>query len=461
MALAGGTGTSGDPYLVATSAQLNEVRDFPSAHFKQTADIDLIDYENWLPIGDSDIPFSGCYDGQNYKISNLTINRPTESSIGLFGNACFDGLTEVVIFQNINLVNASVTGMQSVGIVCGYFAGQMINCHVSGTIIADKEVGGLVGTFWERGYEVTDVNISKMIGCSANCTITSSGISNGSVGGLVGSSTVYLIENCYSSGNINVLLHDTSWDIGGLVGTTNENAFSTSIIKNCYSTSNITITCDASGAGGDIGGFIGSLDLATLTNCYSIGSLTITPNGSFSVEAVGGLIGYNWNNAVITDCVYDTTTSGQTDNDGRGVPKTTEEMKEAETFSSWPSEDWVISETINEGYPYLVHNTTGIVVGVIMGLSSRKITTYAKNIVDLPDRPNENGYTAATLKAFLDGRGDEEIKTSINGIVDDLVAVTDGSSGADQVGATAVGAGTAETVQGILEELHARIAALE
>ena len=96
-----------------------------------------------------------------------------------------------------------------------------------------------------------------------------------------------------------------------------------------------------------------------------------------------------------------------------------------------------------------------------MALSSRKITTYANNVADLPDRPNENGYTAATLKAFLDGRGDEEIKTSINGIVDDLVAVTDGTSGADQVGATKVGAGTAETVQGILEELHARITALE
>ena len=96
-----------------------------------------------------------------------------------------------------------------------------------------------------------------------------------------------------------------------------------------------------------------------------------------------------------------------------------------------------------------------------MALSSRKITTYANNVADLPDKPADSGYTATTLKAFLDGRGDSELKTSINGIVDDLTAKTDGSSGADQVGATKVGAGTAETVQGILEELHARITALE
>ena len=55
-----------------------------------------------------------------------------------------------------------------------------------------------------------------------------------------------------------------------------------------------------------------------------------------------------------------------------------------------------------------------------MSLTATKITTYAKNIVDLPDRPNANGYTAATLKAFFDGRTDEEINTAINAIIDDL-----------------------------------------
>ena len=42
-----GTGTEADPYLVETAADLNGVRDYLSAHFKQTADIDLSGYENW------------------------------------------------------------------------------------------------------------------------------------------------------------------------------------------------------------------------------------------------------------------------------------------------------------------------------------------------------------------------------------------------------------------------------
>ena len=88
-----------------------------------------------------------------------------------------------------------------------------------------------------------------------------------------------------------------------------------------------------------------------------------------------------------------------------------------------------------------------------MAITSRKITTYAKNIVDLSDQPNKDGLTAAQLKAFFDGRTDEEVKTSINGIVDDLVATTDGASGADQIGATPLTGGIGSTVQEVLEEI--------
>ena len=83
-----------------------------------------------------------------------------------------------------------------------------------------------------------------------------------------------------------------------------------------------------------------------------------------------------------------------------------------------------------------------------MALIDKKITVYVDNIVDLSDRPNENGITANQLKAMFDGRSDKELKTSLNGIVDDLVSKNDGASGADQVGSTALKSGGAETVQG-------------
>lgn len=88
-----------------------------------------------------------------------------------------------------------------------------------------------------------------------------------------------------------------------------------------------------------------------------------------------------------------------------------------------------------------------------MGLPTRKIVTYDKNIKDLSDTPNKDGLTAADLKAFFDGRTDKEVKDSINGIVDDLVSTTDGVSGADNIGATPLKVGGATKVQGQLEEI--------
>jgi len=87
-------------------------------------------------------------------------------------------------------------------------------------------------------------------------------------------------------------------------------------------------------------------------------------------------------------------------------------------------------------------------------LTDRKITTYQDNVKVLSDTPSSDGVTAEQLKNIFDGRTDKEIKDSINGIVDDLTSITDGSSGADNIGATALKESGATTVQGQLEELN-------
>ena len=87
-------------------------------------------------------------------------------------------------------------------------------------------------------------------------------------------------------------------------------------------------------------------------------------------------------------------------------------------------------------------------------LKDRTITTYQDNVKALSDTPSSDGVTAEQLKNIFDGRTDQEIKTSINGIINGLTATTDGASGADNVGATPLKDGGAETVQGQLEELY-------
>ena len=80
--------------------------------------------------------------------------------------------------------------------------------------------------------------------------------------------------------------------------------------------------------------------------------------------------------------------------------------------------------------------------------------TSTANISGLSDRPNQNdGLSSAQLKGRFDKAGND-IKTYINDVLlEELERTTDGDSGADNIGATAVGDGTATTVQGVLEEL--------
>jgi hypothetical protein len=88
--------------------------------------------------------------------------------------------------------------------------------------------------------------------------------------------------------------------------------------------------------------------------------------------------------------------------------------------------------------------------------------TDTANISKLSDRPNQNdGLSSAQLKGRFDKAGND-IKTYINDVLlEELERTTDGDSGADNIGATAVGDGTATTVQGILEEIDADVTALD
>lgn len=92
-----------------------------------------------------------------------------------------------------------------------------------------------------------------------------------------------------------------------------------------------------------------------------------------------------------------------------------------------------------------------------MALSNRKITVYANPVANLPDHPSQTGFTAAQLKAAFDAIANEEVKTTINGIIDDVIATSDGASGADQVGATAITDLDGATVQAILESLRNKL----
>jgi hypothetical protein len=99
-----------------------------------------------------------------------------------------------------------------------------------------------------------------------------------------------------------------------------------------------------------IGGLIG-INGGTVSNSYSIGSVT-------GEVYVGGLIGRNLNYdeniyGIVTNCFWDTATSGQATSDG-GTGKTTAEMQDTTTFlrASWN----ITAVALNETNPAYIWN---------------------------------------------------------------------------------------------------------
>jgi hypothetical protein len=290
---AGGDGTISDPYQVSTPTQLNSVRDYATAYFIQTTDIDLNvppynTGDGWLPIGDGIFNFSGNYNGNDHSVSNLYVNRPDSILVGLFG------YIENTTIKNIKVVNANVTGSIYTGCLLGGGSGSsVINCSSSGTVTGTSSVGGLAGTIEDS---------STMTGCR-------------------------------SSGNVNGVDN-----VGGLIG----KLYLNSGVSNNYS------DCAVDASGDKSGGFVGLADNnVTITNCYSRGLVSGNTNaGGFSGSSTG---------TTTTSCYWDKETSGQLSSGGAEFDRSTLAMTYKNNYTNWDftTPVWNIYYSLNDGYPYL------------------------------------------------------------------------------------------------------------
>ena len=158
---------------------------------------------DWTPIGtnaDDAKKFKGVFDGQNYTISNLTVDQKAGyHAAGLFGalngtvknltikNATINSIssgsptdngTAVVagsiyttgLIENVTVINATVTGNRYVAGIAGYVYGSIKNCVVTDSTItaaADDltgswdngdKVGGIAGAFFSEGVYVLSGN---------------------------------------------------------------------------------------------------------------------------------------------------------------------------------------------------------------------------------------------------------------------------------------------------------------
>jgi hypothetical protein len=349
-AFAGGTGEPNDPYQIGTAEQLMSIGSDPNLldkHFVLVADIDL---DPNLPgrriftqaviapdtddrFGYQGAAFTGSFDGNGCRISNLTVDSTLGDHVGLFGTIGPWGFGE-----NLRLERFAVTGAHYVvGGLAGTNYGTIVGCSASGSVRAG------VWTYIESLGGLTGLNLGRIIQSCAQANIHGNTQSK-CLGELVGTNLFGRIVSCHATGMV------TGEDcLGGLAGNNVEGT-----ISDCYAAGSVSSERFSLHSGG----LVGHNQAGTVVNCYAA---TLLRNGAERWDW-GGLIGDNPPRDVAgvamikgatAGCFWDAELSGASVSDG-GTGLTTAQMQSPDTFlaAGWDFDTvWMICE--GKTYPHL------------------------------------------------------------------------------------------------------------
>ncbi|MEI9931979.1 MAG: hypothetical protein WDM89_15935 [Rhizomicrobium sp.] len=275
-----------------------------------------------------------------------------------------------------------------------------------GTVAMYKIASGDITYYAIRDIALTSVNITggdnqiiaALVGQVSNAIIenvsvtgTISGGSGSTIGGVVGTDMFGVIQNASSAATVTG--GDGAKNVGGLVG-----YFAGECDAQCLGqlSSSFSVGPVSGGAGASVGGVIGENSGAQILNSYALGPVgggsnsfvgglagtqSVDPNGdnappsmstSYSTATVtggsgatlGGVIGRDVSNATNASSYWDLDTS-DISNPAQGAGNIANDpgligLSDAQLQSGLPSgfnpNIWVQSESINNGYPYLIAN---------------------------------------------------------------------------------------------------------
>ena len=208
-----------------------------------------------------------------------------------------------------NITNSYATGGvtgqgDNFGGLAGVNSGVVAASYATGSVSANgfANVGGLVGVNETEGKIITSYATGGVSGQGDN------------FGGLAGLNSG-VIAASYAAGNVS---GNGFADVGGLVG---DNQY-TGVITTVYAVGAVSGRADRHG------GLIG-LNRGVVTVCFSTGEVP---------QDGGGLIERNGDDGAVTNCYWDTETSGQTESAG-GDAKTTAELQSPTGYAG-PYADW-------------------------------------------------------------------------------------------------------------------------
>ena len=154
--------------------------------------------QTWL--WEDAVPFEGLLDGRGHLICGLTLNRPHQEGVALFG--CLGTAASVL---DVALVNGVVIGNRYVGTIAGWNDGRVSGCLAAPRVLQGDDAGGVVGSHF--GSLTRSCALGRVSGDAA--------------GGLVGASGGE-VAYCYAAARCEE-------DAGGLAG-----AFFDGCVTNSY-----------------------------------------------------------------------------------------------------------------------------------------------------------------------------------------------------------------------------------
>ena len=287
---------------------------------KLEGDIDLNDLaaalgrsavtSNWTPIGTSEKPYTGEFDGKGYTIKNLALveseAKEGKAYVGFFGFAK-DATIKNVTFENvyINIPCLDIDHSQGhIGAVAGSLEGKSTieNVTVKGdiTVYATQTANGASRVAVVAGgnsYGNVTIKNVHVIANEGSSLIANN--NTGAIAGQLQGKTVY--ENC--SSNINVTVNKFfAGGIVGLAGTNDE-------FINCHTSGDIAVVAGREGRANDhyrVGGIAGgwsdgAKNVCTLVNCSYTGKVS-GKNADGSVAEPLDYLGYVGRGYTLANC---------------------------------------------------------------------------------------------------------------------------------------------------------------
>ena len=240
----------------------------------------------WTPIGTSEFPFAGSFDGNGKTISGLHFDvQNTPEDLGLFGyvGGNQDSAAEI---RNLTVsgeirVAAEAAGSVLAGGVVAYLDNHSKLSGVVSTVTVNIQAdgptaGGIIGCTNLSAWNITVEN------CANHGDVTVNGTVGGILGQSSGSRKNMLIRGCYNDGKIS-----GSDCTGGLIGSVQSGVeygygdkptVYHTVVTDSYNAGAVT------GTGSYTGGLIGENRQAQIRNCYNAANVR-------GAQKAGGLAG--------------------------------------------------------------------------------------------------------------------------------------------------------------------------